>query len=49
MATARMSFAFLGTQTLALGAGGYSGNPQGLTTTEEFTGAFLSAKKITTS
>ncbi len=45
LGTSRSSLAGAGTQTAALGFGGSAY----LTATEEFTGAFLSVKKITTS
>ena len=48
--TARTSLGGAGTQTSALAFGGAPGPIQGnLAVTEEFTGAFLATKKITTS
>jgi len=48
MGTARYSFAGASTQTDGIGFAGTAGAGV-LTNTEEFTGAFLSVKKITTS
>jgi hypothetical protein len=47
MATARSGLVGAGTQAAGLGTGGYASGYKN--NTEEFTGAFLSTKKITTS
>jgi hypothetical protein len=47
MTTSRYGLGGAGTQTAALGFGGFG--PPNSNATEEFTGAFLSVKKVTTS
>jgi len=46
MTTARRTFASGGTQTAAFGAGGYGATGNSVAT-EEYTGTFLAAKKVT--